>query len=45
MLEGDKVAGVRSYTADNLKDFLTRKGDKDLMSDIVKKLKRSYITP
>lgn len=40
-LENDKVAGLRSYTAENLEGFLTRKGDKELMGDIVKKVKLS----
>ena len=39
MLEDDKVAGIRSYTTQNLEEFLTRKGDKELMSDIIENLK------
>lgn len=38
VLENDKVAGLRSYTAENLEGFLTRKGDKELMKDIVDNL-------
>lgn len=41
MLEDDKVAGIRSYTTQNLEEFLTRKGDKELMSDIIENLKNS----
>lgn len=38
-LENDKVAGLRSYTVENLERFLTRKGDKELMEDVVNSLK------
>jgi len=37
-LEKDAVDGLKKYTADNLLDFLTRQGDKDLMTDLVKGL-------
>ena len=37
-LEKDSVEGLKEYTADNLLDFLTRQGDKDLMADLVKGL-------
>lgn len=40
-LENDKVAGLRSYTAENLEGFLTRKGDKELMGDIIISLKKT----
>ena len=43
MLEGNKVAGLRSYTVDNLEAFLTRKGNKELMSEIIEKLKSKEI--
>lgn len=38
-LENDSVDGLREYAANNLLDFLTRQGDKDLMVDLVKSLK------
>ena len=38
-LEKDKVQGLRKYTADNLLDFLTRQGDKDLMAEFIDNLK------
>ena len=38
-LENDSVDGLKEYTADNLLDFLSRQGDKDLMADLVKGLK------
>ncbi|MGF1145057.1 hypothetical protein ACQSAK_28715 [Klebsiella pneumoniae] len=37
-LENNKVAGLRSYTAENLEGFLTRKGDKELMEDLILRL-------
>lgn len=37
-LENDSVQGLKEYTADNLLIFLTRQGDKDLMTDLVKGL-------
>ena len=37
-LENDSVDGLKKYTADNLLDFLTRQGDKELMIDLVKGL-------
>ena len=37
-LENDSVQGLKEYTADNLLDFLSRQGDKDLMTDLVKGL-------
>lgn len=37
-LEKDSVQGLKDYTADNLLEFLTRQGDKDLMVDLVKGL-------
>ena len=43
MLENNEVAGVRSYTAQNLGSFLLRKGDKELMSEIISNLKSSEI--
>jgi len=38
-LEKDLVEGLKEYTANNLLDFLTRQGDKDLMADLVKELR------
>ena len=38
VLEKDSVSGLKQYTANNLLDFLTRQGDKDLMADLVKGL-------
>lgn len=38
LLESNKVENLRSFTAENLEGFLTRKGDKELMSDIIKSL-------
>ena len=40
-LEKNSVAGLKEYTANNLLDFLTRQGDKDLMADLVKGLKNN----
>lgn len=37
-LENNSVQGLKEYTADNLLDFLSRRGDKDLMTDLVKGL-------
>lgn len=39
-LENDAVDGLREYTADHLLGFLTRKGDKILMADLVKGLEK-----
>lgn len=44
MLEGDKVAGVRDYTAKNLEQYLSRKADKELMSDVIDNLNSSINT-
>ncbi|MGP5495482.1 mobilization protein MobS [Psychrobacter celer] len=41
LLETGKVEGLTQYTADNLEDFLTRPGDKELMSDLIGNLKKS----
>ena len=38
-LEKDSVDGLREYTADNLLDFLSRQGDKDLMVELIRGLK------
>ena len=43
-LENDKVAGLRSYTAQNLEEFLSRKGDKELMNDVINNLKSKPTT-
>lgn len=37
-LEKGSVDGLKEYTANNLLSFLTRQGDKDLMSDLVRGL-------
>ena len=37
-LDKNLVEGLKEYTADNLLEFLTRQGDKDLMADFVKGL-------
>ena len=37
-LENNSVDSLKEYTADNLLDFLTRQGDKELMADLVKEL-------
>lgn len=37
-LEKDAVDGLKEYTAANLLDFLTRQGDRDLMTDLIKGL-------
>ena len=39
MLEGSKLNGLKSYTVDNLEAFLTRKGDKELMAEVIEKLR------
>lgn len=39
VLEKQEFSDLRSYTADNLEGFLTRKGDKELMSGIIDSLK------
>ena len=39
MLEGGKLNGLKSYTVDNLEAFLTRKGDKELMAEVIEKLR------
>ncbi|MCL1047948.1 hypothetical protein [Shewanella electrodiphila] len=41
LLETDKVPGLSQYTAKNLEDFLTRQGDKDLMSELINNLDKS----
>ena len=43
LLEGDRVSGLRSYTVDNLESFLTRKGNKDLMAEVIEKLRSQEI--
>ena len=37
-LENDSVDGLKEYTAKHLLNFLTKQGDKDLMTDLVKGL-------
>ena len=39
-LEKDLVDGLKQYTANNLLDFLTRQGDKDLMGEFISNLKK-----
>lgn len=39
LLETNKVDGLAQYTADNLEEFLTRQGDKELMGDVINNLK------
>ena len=39
LLEMNKVDELAQYTADNLDDFLTRQGDKELMSGIIDSLR------
>lgn len=39
MLEGEKLNGLKSYTVDNLEAFLTRKSDKELMVEVIEKLR------
>lgn len=43
-LENDSVDGLKEYTADNLLDFLTRQGDKDLMKELVESLSKNNYT-
>jgi len=43
LLETNKIDGLAQYTADNLEEFLTRQGDKKLMSDIINNLKKHRI--
>lgn len=43
LLEDNKVKGLSQYTADNLELFLTREGDKELMSELINNLKESEI--
>jgi hypothetical protein len=43
LLETGKVVGLTQYTADNLDIFLTRQGDKDLMSELINNLKESCV--
>ena len=38
LLETNKIDGLAQYTVDNLEGFLTRQGDKDLMSEFINKL-------
>ena len=45
MLETDKVVGVRDYTARNLEQYLSRKGDKELMSEVIDSLKKPVTKP
>ena len=42
-LEKNKVNGLKEYTADNLLNFLTRQGDKDLMANFVEELRETDI--
>ncbi|TSB21713.1 mobilization protein MobS [Psychrobacter sp. YGAH215] len=44
-LENDKVDGLAQYTADNLDTFLTRQGDKNLMSELISNLEKSVESP
>lgn len=39
MLEKNKVEGLRSYIANNLSDFLTRKSDKEAFKEFIDSLK------
>lgn len=41
VLEKNKVEGLRDYVANNLDNFLTREGDKNLMCDVINSLKNS----
>lgn len=41
LLETDKVDGLGQYTANNLEEFLTREGDKELMKELISNLKKS----
>ena len=39
-LEKNEVEKLRDYVANNLDDFLTRESDRELMSDVIEKLKK-----
>ena len=39
LLETNKIDGLAKYTVDNLEEFLTRQGDKELMNMFVNNLK------
>lgn len=39
LLETNKIDGLAQYTANNLEEFLTRQGDKELMSRIIDSLR------
>ena len=41
LLETNKIDGLVQYTADNLEEFLTRQGDKELMRDIIYNLRKN----
>lgn len=45
LLENNKVNGLREYTAKNLDAFLDRKGDKELMSEVIDSLKKPASNP
>ena len=48
LLEQDKVGGLRQYTVDNLDKFLSRDGDRNLLSPVltnVKKLMGQSVSP
>tara|TARA_R110002124_G_scaffold287274_2_gene472187 strand:+ start:2977 stop:3351 length:375 start_codon:yes stop_codon:yes gene_type:complete len=38
-LEKNEIKGLQNYVANSLNDFLTRESDRDLMSDVIKRLK------
>lgn len=40
VLEKNKVEKLRDYVANNLDSFLTRESDRELMSDVIEKLKK-----
>lgn len=40
ILENNSVDGIKEYTADNLLGFLTRQGDKDLMTEFTDNLRK-----
>lgn len=40
LLEQDKVGGLRQYTVDNLDKFLSRDGDRNLLSPVVANVKK-----
>ena len=44
LLETNKMDGLAQYTADNLEEFLTRSGDKDLMKEVVENLKNRDVS-